>query len=68
MTALLPLKAILFFLLLVFFKLRARSAFLSGLSLTNNSEFGLIVASAALQEWMVPPALTVALSFVVSAP
>lgn len=68
MTALLPLKAILFFLLLVFFKLRARSAFLTGLSLTNYSEFGLIVASVALQDWIVPLALTVALSFVVSAP
>jgi len=68
MTALLPVKAILFFLLLVFFKLRARSAFLAGLSLTNYSEFGLIVASVALQEWIVPLALTVALSFVVSAP
>lgn len=68
MTALLPLKAILFFLLLVVFKLRARSAFLSGLSLSNYSEFGLIVASVALPEWMVPLALTVALSFVVSAP
>ncbi len=68
MTALLPLKALLFFLLLVAFKLRARSAFLSGLSLTNYSEFGLIVASVALPEWIVPLALTVALSFVVSAP
>lgn len=68
MTALLPLKSLLFFLLLVGFKLRARSAFLSGLSLTNYSEFGLIVASVALEEWMVPLALTVALSFVVSAP
>lgn len=68
MTTLLPLKAVLFFLLLVALKLRARSAFLSGLSLTNYSEFGLIVASVALPEWMVPLALTVALSFVVSAP
>ena len=68
MTALLPLKAALFFLLLVIFKLRARSAFLSGLSLTNYSEFGLIMASVALPAWMVPLALTVALSFVVSAP
>ncbi len=68
MTAMLPIKAMLFFLLLVFFKLRARSAFLTGLSLTNYSEFGLIVASVALQEWLVPLALTVALSFVVSAP
>lgn len=68
MSALLPLKAALFFLLLIGFKLRARSAFLSGLSLTNYSEFGLIMASVALPEYMVPLALTVALSFVVSAP
>lgn len=68
MTALLPIKGVLFFILLVGFKLRARSAFLSGLSLTNYSEFGLIVASVALPVWLVPLALTVALSFVVSAP
>lgn len=68
MTALLPLKAVLFFFLLVALKLRARSAFLSSLSLSNYSEFGLIVASVALPEWLVPLALTVALSFVVSAP
>ena len=37
-------------------------------SLTNYSEFGLIVASVALPEWLVPLAITVALSFVVSAP
>ncbi len=68
MLALLPLKGILFFALLVAFRLRARSAFLSSLSLTNYSEFGLIVASIALPEWLVPLALTVALSFVISAP
>lgn len=68
MTALLPLKALLFFALLLAFKLRARSAFLTGLSLTNYSEFGLIVASVALPNFMVPLALTVALSFVISAP
>jgi predicted Kef-type K+ transport protein len=68
MVALLPLKAIIFFVLLVLFKLRARSAFLSSLSLANYSEFGLIVASIVLPEWLVPLALTAALSFVVSAP
>lgn len=68
MTALLPVKAILFFLLLVLFRLRARSAFLSSLSLTNYSEFGLIVASIVLPQWLVPLALTAALSFLVSAP
>ena len=64
----LPLKGILFFFLLLLFRLRSRSAFLSSLSLTNYSEFGLIVASVVLPEWMVPLALTVALSFVLSAP
>lgn len=64
----LPLKGILFFFLLLLFRLRSRSAFLSSLSLTNYSEFGLIVASVVLPEWIIPLALTVALSFMVSAP
>ena len=68
MTFLLPLKAALFFLLLIMFKLRARSAFLTSLSLTNYSEFGLIVASVVLPQWLIPLALTVAISFVISAP
>ncbi|MDF0749440.1 cation:proton antiporter [Marinobacter sp. 71-i] len=63
-----PLKGMLFFFLLLAFRLRARSSFLSALSLTNYSEFGLIVASVALPEWLVPLAITVAVSFVVSAP
>lgn len=68
MTLLLPIKAVMFFLLLILFKLRARSAFLTSLSLTNYSEFGLIVASVVLPEWLIPLALTVAISFVISAP
>ncbi|NRQ42435.1 cation:proton antiporter [Rheinheimera sp. YQF-2] len=68
MSLLLPVKALLFFLLLIMFKLRARSAFLASLSLTNYSEFGLIVASVVLPEWLIPLALTVAISFVISAP
>ena len=68
MSLLLPVKAVLFFLLLILFKLRARSAFLTSISLTNYSEFGLIVASVVLPEWLIPLALTVALSFVISAP
>lgn len=62
------LKGFLFFALLVAFKLRGRSSFLSSLSLTAFSEFGLIVASVALPEWLVPLALTVTLSFIISAP
>jgi len=64
----LPLKGVLFFLLLVMFGLRARNAFLAGLSLTAYSEFGLIVASIVLPEWLVPLALTVAVSFLLAAP
>lgn len=68
MALLLPLKGMLFFFLFLMFRLRARSAFLSSVSLTNYSEFGLIMASVVLPEWMIPLAITVALSFVVSAP
>lgn len=68
MTLLLPLKSLLFFALLIVFKLRARSAFLSGLSLSSYSEFALIVASVAMPQFLIPLALTVALSFVVAAP
>ncbi|MDO6441340.1 cation:proton antiporter family protein [Marinobacter sp. 2_MG-2023] len=65
---LLPLKGILFFFLMLLFRLRARSSFLTSLALTNYSEFGLIVASIALPEWLVPLAITVAVSFLISAP
>ena len=68
LTLLLPLKTALFFFLFTGFKLRARSAFLSSLTLTNYSEFGLIMASLVLPEWLIPLALTVAFSFVISAP
>jgi len=64
----LPLKGLLFFFLLLAFKLRARNAFLAALSLTCYSEFGLIVAAGVLPEWLVPLAITVALSFVFAAP
>lgn len=64
----LSLKGALFFALLVAFKLRARSAFLSALSLTTYSEFGLIVAAGVLPEYLVPLAIAVSVSFVISAP
>jgi len=70
MVVILPLKGALFFLVLALFRLRARNAFLGALSLAAYSEFGLIVASGVpmMGEWMVPLALTVALSFTVAAP
>lgn len=68
------LKALLFFIIMILFRLRARTAFLTSLSLATFSEFGLIVANMAVhnawlsQEWMVLLALTVALSFAIAAP
>ena len=66
--ALLPLKGILFFFLMILFGLRARTSFMTAASLTAYSEFGLIVAAGVLPEWLVPLAVAVSLSFVVSAP
>lgn len=65
---LIPLQALSAFFLLVFFKLKARSAFLSALALANYSEFGLIISAAVMPELTVPLALSVAISFLVSAP
>ncbi len=73
-TLVLPVKAILFFFVLLLFRLRARSSFLTAISLATYSEFGLIVANLGVKqgwmqfEWMVLFALTVALSFIITAP
>ncbi|MBT8132128.1 MAG: cation:proton antiporter [Gammaproteobacteria bacterium] len=73
-TLLMPLKALLFFWLLLRFGLRSRSAFIASLSLASYSEFGLIVAANATEagvldpQWLVFAALVVALSFAISAP
>lgn len=70
----LPLKALLFFFILVLFRLRARSSFLAALSLATYSEFGLIVANLGVMrgwlttDWLVILAVAVALSFVIAAP
>jgi predicted Kef-type K+ transport protein len=72
--ALLPLKAALFFVLLVRFRLRARSSFLASLALASYSEFGLIVAKLMVEggalpaQWLGVIGLAAALSFVVAAP
>ncbi|MBT8421734.1 MAG: cation:proton antiporter, partial [Gammaproteobacteria bacterium] len=69
---LLPVKTFLYFWLLTRFHVRARTAFLSALSLACFSEFGLIVAregeAAGLisADWMVVMALAVAGSFAVA--
>ncbi|MFO1423407.1 MAG: cation:proton antiporter family protein [Candidatus Competibacteraceae bacterium] len=71
---LLPLKAALFFFILVAFRLRARTAFLAALALTSYSEFTLIVVRFMVgngqldASWLVLLAIAVALSFVLAAP
>jgi len=68
----LPIKAGLYFLWLTRLKLRSRTSFLASLSLSNYSEFGLIVCSVSVaqgllaKEWLVIMALAAAISFVFS--
>ena len=70
----LPLKSVLFFFLLLAFKLRSRSAFLVSVSLSSYSEFALICIPVGITagwittEWAVILALAVTLSFIVTAP
>jgi predicted Kef-type K+ transport protein len=66
--ALLPLKGALFFFLLLLFRLRSRTAFLTALSLSVYSEFGLIVIAGLMPEWLVPMAVAVSLSLIIAAP
>lgn len=74
MVLLLPVKGALFFGLLLLFGLRARTAFLTALSLATFSEFGLIVIAEAVEtgligsQWLVIAALTVSFSFALAAP
>lgn len=71
---LLPFKMALFFLLLTWLRLRARSAFLASLSLANYSEFGLIIGAIGVTNgwlpgaWMLIIAIALAVSFVAGAP
>lgn len=71
---LLPVKGAIFFLLLIGLGLRARTSFLTAVSLMTYSEFALIVVDVAVnnalldEQWIVVTALAVALSFVAAAP
>jgi len=71
LTLILPLKFALFFLLFTQLRLRARTAYLSSLIMSNYSEFGLIVAAVATasnmitNEWLVIIAMSVSFSFVI---
>lgn len=70
----LPLKSALYYAIIMRFGLRTRTGVLSTLTLTNYSEFGLIVAALAAtsgwlsDEWLVVLSLAVAGSFVLAAP
>lgn len=72
--ALVLFKGLLFNVLMAIFDLRARTNFLTALSLTNYSEFGLIVGAVAAKlgyisdEWLVILAVLMSLSFLLSAP
>jgi predicted Kef-type K+ transport protein len=69
-TLLLPIKFMLFFALFTQFRLRARTSYLSGLIMSNYSEFGLIVGAVAVSVgmldkiWLVILALSLSFSFV----
>ncbi|MDZ7716277.1 MAG: cation:proton antiporter family protein [Balneolaceae bacterium] len=70
----LPIKAILFFALMLMFKLRARTSFIATISLTSYSEFTLIAGTVAASAGFIPQgviiafALLTAVSFAVNAP
>jgi len=69
----LPLKSVFFMLLFTRFHLRARTSFLSSLSLSSYSEFGLIVGGVAVAkgwlsyDWLVILAIAMSISFGLSA-
>lgn len=70
----LPVKVLLYYWLLTLFRLRARTAFLTSLSLSNYSEFGLIIAAIAFgngwitDEWLGVLAVSLAVTFGIAAP
>lgn len=74
LTLVLPFKTVLFFVLMTRFNTKARTGLLSSLSLTNYSEFGLIVGMVGVKagwlnpEWLVVFALALSISFILSAP
>ena len=71
---LLPVKTGIYHFIISRFGLRARSSLFASLSLTNYSEFGLIVAAIAVgqgllsAEWLLITAMTVSISFAISSP
>lgn len=67
-------KVLLFFWLSLHTRLRARTSFLTSLSLANYSEFGLIVGAIGVangwmsNEWLITIAIALAMTFVIASP
>lgn len=74
LTGLVIFKVVLFFVLFTLFKMRARTATLSSLTLANYSEFGLIVGTVAVsnawltEDWLVTIALALTMTIIIAAP
>jgi predicted Kef-type K+ transport protein len=74
LTVLVAFKVALFFVLFTRFKIRARTATLSSLTLANYSEFGLIVGAIAVsnawltEDWLVTIALSLTMTIILAAP
>jgi hypothetical protein len=74
MLLLLPIKSIAFFFLFTRFHLRARTAWMSALTLSTYSEFGLIVMALGVSkgwigpEWLIATAISLSISFLIVAP
>ncbi|MBD2858661.1 cation:proton antiporter [Spongiibacter sp. KMU-158] len=74
LSALVFLRPLIYFLVLVAFRLRVRTSLLAGVGLFTYSEFGLIVAALAVQagklepEWLTTLAVAMALSLFIAAP
>lgn len=68
------LKSVLFYGLMIYFRLRARTSLLATLALSNYSEFGLIVLAIGVTngwldaEWLTAIAIALSVSFVIAAP
>lgn len=74
LSLLIALRPMIYYLLFVAFRLRARTALLGGVSLFTYSEFGLVVGAVAVMngllntEWLTIIALAVTISFVIATP
>ncbi len=71
---LLPIKMIMYFLVFTRFKFKARTSFGTTMSLSNYSEFGLIVCTLAAaggkvdQQWLVVLAIALSISLIIASP